>query len=82
MGGLCCCRMVYSFARCGGVPFSAFFSAVNRRTHTPIRTVWLLMSVAFLIGLPLLKSQSAFGAVTEMAYVALLISYAIPIACR
>ncbi|KAK9793206.1 hypothetical protein WJX73_006939 [Symbiochloris irregularis] len=75
-------RMAYSFARSEGIPFSSFFSVVDRHTHTPLRTVWLLTGIAFVIGLPLLKSQEAFGAVTEMAYVALLISYAIPISCR
>ena len=76
------CRMVYSFARSGGIPCSAFFANVNPRTHTPLRAVWLLTLLAFLLGLPLLKSVAAFGAVTSMANIALLISYAIPIACR
>ncbi|KAK9812473.1 hypothetical protein WJX73_002889 [Symbiochloris irregularis] len=75
-------RMVYSFAKSGGIPFGAFFSVVDRRTHTPICTVWLLTFVAFILGLPLLLSSAAFGAVTAMANAALLISYAIPIACR
>ena len=74
--------MVYSFARSGALPFGKFFAQVNRHTHTPLRTVWLLVFLAFLLGLPLLKSMAAFGAVTSMANIALLISYAIPIACR
>ncbi|KAK9812568.1 hypothetical protein WJX73_009557 [Symbiochloris irregularis] len=75
-------RMTYSFAKSGGIPFGRFFSVVNKTTHTPLRTVWLLTFMAFLFGLPLLKSQAAFGAVTAMANIALLVSYAIPIACR
>ena len=75
-------RMVYSFARSGGIPYGKFFAQVNKRTHTPLRTVWLLVFLAFLLGLPLLKSMAAFSAVTSMANIALLIAYAIPIACR
>ena len=77
-----CSRMAFSFAKSGGIPFGAFFSVVNKHTHTPIRTVVLLAFTSFLFGLPLLKSPAAFAAIVSMANISLLISYAIPIFCR
>ena len=74
--------MLYSFSKSAGIPFHKFFSKVNEHTHTPLRATWLLVFCAFVLGLPLLKSYSAFLAVISLTNIALLCSYAIPIACR
>ena len=72
--------MVYSFSRSGGIP--RVFSHVSEYTHTPLRAMWLLTFAAFVLGLPMLKSASAFLAVVSITNIGLLVSYAIPIACR
>ncbi|KAA6411637.1 MAG: amino acid variant [Lasallia pustulata] len=39
-------RMAYAFARDDALPFSAFWSKVNQRTHTPVNAVWLVVAFA------------------------------------
>ncbi|KAK9803328.1 hypothetical protein WJX73_003753 [Symbiochloris irregularis] len=75
-------RMIFSFARNGGVPFSSYFGRVHAQLRTPLRAVWLLAGASALFGLPQLFSTVVFNAVVSITCVGLLISYAIPIACR
>ncbi|KAK9809437.1 hypothetical protein WJX73_007100 [Symbiochloris irregularis] len=72
-------RMIYAFARDGGLPFSPFFRRVSPRLHIPMRTLWLSVTCAFVLGLPLLKSTVAFIAVVSISSLGLTISYGIPI---
>ncbi|KAJ4490589.1 APC amino acid permease [Lentinula aciculospora] len=71
-------RMMYAFARDGGLPGSRFFAYVNTRWKSPIRTVWLACTLSFILGLPSLGSAVAFSAATT----SLNNSTAIPIALR
>ncbi|KAF8914523.1 APC amino acid permease [Mucidula mucida] len=75
-------RMMYAFARDGGIPGSKFFAYVNAKWRSPIRTVWLACTLSFILGLPSLGSTVAFSAATSIATIGLYISYAIPIALR
>ncbi|KAF8645298.1 hypothetical protein AX16_007925, partial [Volvariella volvacea WC 439] len=75
-------RMMFAFARDGGIPGHKFFSKVNKRWRSPIRTVWLACTLSFILGLPSLGSSVAFAAATSIATIGLYISYAIPIALR
>ncbi|KAJ3801862.1 APC amino acid permease [Lentinula aff. detonsa] len=75
-------RMMYAFARDGGLPGSKFFAYVNTKWKSPIRTVWLACTLSFILGLPSLGSTVAFSAATSIATIGLYISYAIPIALR
>ncbi|KAF8516892.1 APC amino acid permease [Gautieria morchelliformis] len=75
-------RMMYAFSRDGGLPGSRFFHKVNAQTQTPIRTVWLAVTLCFILGLPSLGSSVAFSAATSIATIGLYISYGIPIALR
>ncbi|KAL7278252.1 hypothetical protein ACG7TL_008228 [Trametes sanguinea] len=75
-------RMMYAFARDGGIPGHQFFHKVSRDTKSPIRTVWLACTLSFILALPSLGSSVAFSAVTSIATIGLYISYAIPIALR
>ncbi|KAI9059858.1 amino acid transporter, partial [Trametes sanguinea] len=75
-------RMMYAFARDGGIPGHKFFHKVSRDTKSPIRTVWLACTLSFILALPSLGSSVAFSAVTSIATIGLYISYAIPIALR
>ncbi|KAF9039295.1 APC amino acid permease [Panaeolus papilionaceus] len=75
-------RMMYAFARDGGIPGSKFFAQVSPQWKSPIRTVWLACTLSFILGLPSLGSSVAFAAATSIATIGLYISYAIPIALR
>ncbi|KAJ8522793.1 hypothetical protein ONZ45_g682 [Pleurotus djamor] len=75
-------RMMYAFARDGGIPGHKFFSKVSTQWKSPIRTVWLACTLSFILGLPSLGSSVAFAAATSIATIGLYISYGIPIALR
>ena len=47
--------------------------------HSPIRTIWLAITLAFCLALPSLGSTVAFTAATSIATIGLYISYGIPI---
>ncbi|KAK9790962.1 hypothetical protein WJX73_004389 [Symbiochloris irregularis] len=75
-------RLLYSFARNQGLPFSKFWSKIDSVTHTPRRTVWLATCLAIVMGLPLLQSFTALAAVTTLCTGGSMIAYGIPIACK
>ncbi|KAJ2918863.1 hypothetical protein MD484_g1536, partial [Candolleomyces efflorescens] len=75
-------RMMYAFARDGGIPGHKFFAKVSPRWKSPVRTVWLACTLSFILGLPSLGSSVAFAAATSIATIGLYISYGIPIALR
>jgi amino acid permease (GABA permease) len=70
-------RMLFSFARDGGLPY--FFYKVDGNFHRPIRTTWLAATLSFLLATPVVRSSVAFAAATSIATVGLYISYGIPI---
>ncbi|KAH9451867.1 hypothetical protein Pst134EA_025808 [Puccinia striiformis f. sp. tritici] len=71
-------RMMYAFARDGGLP-PKIFGLVDRRFDCPINTVWLSVVLAFLLALPSLGSAVALTAATSIATIGLYISYGLPI---
>ncbi|CAL1702473.1 unnamed protein product [Somion occarium] len=75
-------RMMYAFARDGGIPGHKFFHKVDMKRKSPVRTVWLACTLSFLLALPSLGSEVAFAAATSIATIGLYISYAIPIFLR
>ncbi|KAL4072088.1 amino acid/polyamine transporter I [Scleroderma citrinum] len=75
-------RMMFAFARDGGIPGHEFFRKVDPKRGTPIRTVWLACVLSFLLGLPSLGSSVAFSAATSITTIGFYISYGIPIALR
>ncbi|CCM03960.1 uncharacterized protein FIBRA_06115 [Fibroporia radiculosa] len=75
-------RMMYAFARDGGIPGHKFFHKVDQKRRSPVRTVWLACTLSFILGLPSLGSAVAFSAATSIATIGLYISYGIPIALR
>ncbi|KAI9615075.1 hypothetical protein H4Q26_011614 [Puccinia striiformis f. sp. tritici PST-130] len=58
-------RMMYAFARDGGLP-PKIFGLVDRRFDCPINTVWLSVVLAFLLALPSLGSAVALTAATRL----------------
>jgi len=69
--------MMFAFSRDGALP--AFFDHVDKRFRSPTRTVWLAVTLAFILALPSLGSNVAFAAATSIATIGLYISYSLPI---
>ncbi|KIK38114.1 hypothetical protein CY34DRAFT_15249 [Suillus luteus UH-Slu-Lm8-n1] len=59
-------RMMFAFARDGGIPGHTFFRKVDSKRGTPVRTVWLACTLSFILGLPSLGSAVAFSAATTI----------------
>ncbi|PWY86820.1 amino acid permease [Aspergillus heteromorphus CBS 117.55] len=73
-------RMIYAFARDGGLPASKFFSRVHPRLGLPLNALMLTSVVVIVFGFIYLGSSSAFNAIVSASVVALDLSYAMPIA--
>ncbi|MBI4867995.1 MAG: amino acid permease [Candidatus Wallbacteria bacterium] len=69
-------RMIYAFARDGGLPGSHLFSRVSPATRTPAHAIWLGsgLALAFTLYTPV------YATITCVATISLYISYAIPLA--
>lgn len=70
-------RMVYAFARDGGLPFSRVFAKVHPRLDIPLNALILTNVVVVIFGLIYLGSTSAFNAILSASVIALSVSYAI-----
>jgi amino acid transporter len=70
-------RMLYAFARDGGLPFSKQLARVSKRFQSPHIAVWV--SVAMALALSMLAS--VYQVMAALSTIALYASYALPIAC-
>jgi amino acid transporter len=68
-------RMLFAFARDGGLGEGRFFAAVSPRFRTPHRAVWLSVAMAFLVGL----WGGSNSAIVAMSTIALYGSYGLPV---
>jgi amino acid transporter len=68
-------RMLFAFARDGGVPFSATLRRVNPTFRVPVAAIWTvsLVAVAFSVWTPV------YATITAVCAVLLYVSYVIPI---
>jgi choline transport protein len=71
-------RMVYAFARDGGLPASKLFAKVHGRLQVPLNALWLTTILVIIFGCIFLGSSSAFNAIVSASVVALGVTYAIP----
>ncbi|RQM06246.1 hypothetical protein DH86_00001046, partial [Scytalidium sp. 3C] len=71
-------RMVYAFARDGGLPVSRVFAKVERRLAVPLNALVLTTVLITIFGLIFLGSSSAYNAIISASVVALGVTYAIP----
>jgi amino acid transporter len=71
-------RMVYAFARDGGLPCSKIWSKVSSKHQTPSNAIWGLSALALGIAL----SVKLYTAVVSIAVISMYISYGLPIAAR
>ena len=82
-------RMIFAFARDGGLPLSPVWKEVSRRYRTPAAAVWLAALLAFLLpclilGLVALQPErldfsKLYPAVTGISTIGLYLSYGIPL---
>lgn len=68
-------RMLYAFARDGGVPFHQWISQVSTKHQTPHYAIWLSAFLAFCLAL----YGQAYAVVASISTVLIFISYLIPI---
>lgn len=69
-------RMLWAFARDGGLPFSATLASVSKTRSTPQVAIWVSAGAALLLAL----GADALDAVVTLSTVALYASYLLPIA--
>jgi amino acid transporter len=70
-----CSRMLWAFARDGGVPFSPQVASVSEVFTTPHVAVWTSVSGAFAVAL----WSGAYSVMTALSTLALYVSYALPV---
>ncbi|HZX93987.1 MAG TPA: amino acid permease [Myxococcales bacterium] len=70
-------RMLFAFARDGGLPFSKAVARVSPTFRSPHVAVWISAAAAFLLAL----WAPAYSAMVALSTIALYVSYGIPIAC-
>jgi choline transport protein len=73
-------RMVFAFARDGGLPASRIWWKVHPTLDVPMNAIYLNVAIVVVFGCIYLGSSVAFNAIIASAVVALGLSYGIPIA--
>jgi amino acid transporter len=73
-------RMLFAFARDGGVPRAAWLAVVHPATATPVNATVTCAGGAAVLVMATARSDAAFLAVAALATIALYASYALPIA--
>ena len=68
-------RMLYAFARDGGVPKARLVAAVSAKFQTPHIALWICAIAAFVLAL----WAEAYAAMTALSTIALYASYALPV---
>ncbi|KAI9661002.1 MAG: hypothetical protein M1821_009329 [Bathelium mastoideum] len=75
-------RTFFAIARDEMIPLSRIWAKMNKTTHTPLYSVWLLTILTVCINLIGLGSYTAIAAIFNMTAIALDWSYCIPILCK
>lgn len=70
-----CSRVVYAFARDGGMPFSDKLKEVSKQHKTPILAIWITVAAAFFVAV----YSGAYAIVTAISVISLYFSYIIPV---
>lgn len=73
-------RMIFAFARDGGLPASKFLARVHPQLGLPLNALMLTSVVVVIFGVINIASTNAFNAIISAAVVTLDLSYAMPIA--
>ncbi|KAI5460902.1 amino acid permease-domain-containing protein [Mariannaea sp. PMI_226] len=72
-------RVMWAFARDGGLPFSRHLAKVDSRRQIPSMSISIVTFLLILLGLINIGSTTAFNAILSLAVVSLQISYLLPI---
>lgn len=75
-------RTIWAYARDEMLPLSRVWYKIDKRTDTPIYSVWLFTICCVLINLIGLGSYTAIAAIFNLTAIALDWSYCIPIICK
>ncbi|KAJ6819998.1 amino acid permease [Iris pallida] len=75
-------RVVYALSRDQGVPFSSIWSKLHPKHKVPGNAVWLCAAISILLGLPILKVNVVFTAITSICTIGWVGGYAVPIFAR
>lgn len=70
-----CSRVIYAFARDGGLPFANLFKKVEQHNHVPIAAIWATVSLAFFS----LVYSRAYAVVTSISTISLYFAYTTPV---
>jgi amino acid transporter len=70
-------RMIYAFARDGGLPFSSILKRVSPRSQTPVPAIWVAAALAVASTL----YTPAYSTLTTACVIFLYLSYVMPTAC-
>jgi len=68
-------RVIYAFARDGGMPASAFWRRVSATHLTPAPAIWLSVAIAFVATI----SSGTYAVVTSISVIGLYVSYTAPV---
>jgi amino acid transporter len=68
-------RMIFAFARDGGIPFSKWWSSVSTKYRTPAGAIWLAIVLAFVGAI----YSGAYSVIVSISTIGLYVSYGIPI---
>ncbi|URD88027.1 short-chain dehydrogenase, partial [Musa troglodytarum] len=75
-------RVVYALSRDKGIPFSSIWRKIHPKHKVPANAVWLCAAICILLGLPILKVNVVFTAITSICTVGWVGGYAVPIFAR
>lgn len=73
---------VYALSRDKGIPFSSIWRKVHPKHKVPSNAVWLCAAICILLGLPILKVNVVFTAITSICTIGWVGGYAVPIFAR
>ena len=73
---------VYALSRDKGVPFSHLWRQLHPKHKVPSNAVWLCAAICILLGLPILKVNVVFTAITSICTIGWVGGYAVPIFAR
>ncbi|BBH02489.1 bidirectional amino acid transporter 1 [Prunus dulcis] len=75
-------RVVYALSRDKGIPFSSVWQKLHPKHKVPSNAVWLCAAISILLGLPILKVNVVFTAITSICTIGWVGGYAVPIFAR
>ncbi|GIM12798.1 hypothetical protein Vretimale_16033, partial [Volvox reticuliferus] len=75
-------RMLYAFARDGGVPLHQWACRVHPRTHAPLGSTAYMVTVAAALSIPMCFNAVVLSLVTSFAALACYTAYMVPVICK